>query len=146
MVEEALAAWLDQPRRPTTSRRRTQRLRSTRRLGVDADAFFARYDQRRTRLVRVRSIRCTGSSRACRRSSAGTSAARSVSLRGAILGLARDPRPAGARRLVARPDLWRIRVRIDGAPWRIICQLRDPERLVIVTRVARRDEATYRRL
>lgn len=69
-----------------------------------------------------------------------------IALRGVILGLARDPRPAGARRLVARPDLWRIRVRIDGAPWRIICQLRDPERLVIVTRVARRDEATYRRL
>jgi len=69
-----------------------------------------------------------------------------IARRGVILGLAHDPLPAGARRLVARPDLWRIRVRIDGVPWRIIYQLRDPERLVIVTRVARRDEATYRRL
>lgn len=69
-----------------------------------------------------------------------------IALRGAILALAHDPQPAGARKLAARSDLWRIRVRIDGAPWRIIYQLRDPERLMIVTRVARRDESTYLRL
>lgn len=69
-----------------------------------------------------------------------------VALRGAILALAAGPLPVGARKLAGGVDLWRIRVRIDGAPWRIIYQLREAERLVIVTRVARRDEGTYRRL
>jgi mRNA-degrading endonuclease RelE of RelBE toxin-antitoxin system len=64
-------------------------------------------------------------------------------LRGAILALAGDPFPGTVRKL-AGGDLWRIRLRIHGVPWRIVYQVRDRERLVIITRVARRDEATYR--
>jgi mRNA-degrading endonuclease RelE of RelBE toxin-antitoxin system len=47
---------------------------------------------------------------------------------------------------VAGIDLWRIRLRIDGSPWRVVYQVRDREPLVIIARVARRDEATYRGL
>lgn len=64
-------------------------------------------------------------------------------LRGAILALAGDPFPATVRKL-AGTDLWRIRLRIHGVPWRVVYQVRDRERLVIITRVARRDDATYR--
>jgi mRNA interferase RelE/StbE len=69
-----------------------------------------------------------------------------VGLRGLILSLADDPRPAGSAKLSGRRDLWRVRVRIDGRSWRIVYQLLDHERLVVVTRVARRDEGTYRGL
>jgi mRNA interferase RelE/StbE len=68
-----------------------------------------------------------------------------VALRGAILALAQDPRPPGSRKLTAA-DLRRIRLRIDGIPWRILYQVRDAERVVLITRVARRDEGTYRKL
>lgn len=68
-----------------------------------------------------------------------------LALRGVILGLAYDQHPPGAAKLRGT-DLWRVRVRIDGIPWRVVYQLRNGERLVVVTRVARRDEATYRRL
>jgi mRNA-degrading endonuclease RelE of RelBE toxin-antitoxin system len=66
-----------------------------------------------------------------------------LAMRGAILALRDDPFPAGARKIVAA-DLWRIRLRIHGAPWRVVYQVREAQHLVIVTRVARRDEATYR--
>lgn len=69
-----------------------------------------------------------------------------IALRGAILALADEPRPAGARKLAGGTELWRVRLRIDGSPWRIIYRLRDAERLVVVTRAARRDEGTHRRL
>ena len=65
-----------------------------------------------------------------------------LAMRGAILALADDPFPSGARKLVAA-DLWRVRLRIHEVPWRIVYQVRDRERLVVITRVARRDEATY---
>jgi mRNA-degrading endonuclease RelE of RelBE toxin-antitoxin system len=66
-----------------------------------------------------------------------------VAIRGAILALGgADPYPSGARKLVA-VDLWQIRLRIHGAPWRIVYQVREAQQLVVVTRVARRDEATY---
>ncbi|MGH2445699.1 MAG: type II toxin-antitoxin system RelE family toxin [Candidatus Limnocylindria bacterium] len=68
-----------------------------------------------------------------------------LALHGVILALADDRRPPGARKLRGT-DLWRIRLRIDGAPWRVVYEVRARERLVVVTRVARRDEATYRRL
>ena len=68
-----------------------------------------------------------------------------LALRGVILGLADERHPPGASKLVGT-DLWRVRVRIDRVPWRVVYQLRDAERLVVVTRIARRDEATYRRL
>lgn len=66
-----------------------------------------------------------------------------VALRGAILALSDEPRPAGSRNLTGF-DLYRVRLRIDGVAWRILYQVRDAERVVLITRVARRDEATYR--
>ena len=69
-----------------------------------------------------------------------------AALRGVILALADDPRPAGAAKLAGRHDLWRIRVRIDGRAWRVVYQLDDRKQLVVVTRVAPRDEGTYRGL
>ena len=68
-----------------------------------------------------------------------------LALRGIILGLADEQHPPGVSKLVGT-DLWRVRVRIDRVPWRVVYQLRDAERLVVVTRIARRDEATYRHL
>lgn len=68
-----------------------------------------------------------------------------LALHGVILALSDDQRPSGARKL-SGIDLWRVRLRIDGMPWRIVYQVRPDEHLVVVTRVARRDEATYRQL
>jgi len=68
-----------------------------------------------------------------------------LALRGVILGMADEQHPPGVSKLIGI-DLWRVRVRIDRVPWRVVYQLRDAERLVVVTRIARRDEATYRRL
>lgn len=70
---------------------------------------------------------------------------RLLAMRGVILGLADDRRPPGATKLRGT-KLWRVRVRIDGAPWRVVYQVRDADRLVVVTRVARRGEGTYRGL
>ena len=61
-------------------------------------------------------------------------------LRGPILALGIDPRPPGATKLVDA-DLWRLRV----GDLRAIYSIEDPERLVVVLRVARRSESTYRR-
>jgi len=72
-------------------------------------------------------------------------AADALALRGVILALGEDPHPVGSGKL-AGSALWRVRVRIDGAPWRVVYQVRQAEGLVVVARVARRDEATYRQL
>jgi mRNA-degrading endonuclease RelE of RelBE toxin-antitoxin system len=72
-------------------------------------------------------------------------AAELMALRGVILALREDRRPAGGRKL-AGADLWRIRVRVDGVPWRVLYQVRRRERLVVIARGARRDEGTYRDL
>lgn len=61
-------------------------------------------------------------------------------LRGPILALAIDLRPPGAAKLVDA-DLWRLRV----GDARVIYSIEDPDRLVVVLRVARRSESTYRR-
>ena len=63
-------------------------------------------------------------------------------IRAAIEGLAGDPRPTGARKLEALEDLYRLRVR----DYRVIYALNDESQLVVVTRVARRSETTYRDL
>ena len=68
-----------------------------------------------------------------------------LALRGAILALADEPRPHGSGKLAVF-DLYRLRLRVDGTPWRIIYQVRDADEVVLVTRVARRDEGTYRGL
>jgi mRNA interferase RelE/StbE len=62
-------------------------------------------------------------------------------LRGPILALGLEARPAGAEKL-AGTDLWRIRV----GQLRVIYAVDDNARAVIVLRVARRSEATYRRI
>lgn len=64
-----------------------------------------------------------------------------ASLRGPILALAIEPRPTGVTKL-AGTDFWRLRV----GHMRIIYLVDDAARLVIVLKVARRAESTYRRL
>jgi mRNA interferase RelE/StbE len=68
-----------------------------------------------------------------------------VLIRGVIRALADDPHPAGSGKL-AGSRYWRLRVRIDGRPWRLVYEIRESDHLIVVTRIARRDEATYRRL
>lgn len=69
-----------------------------------------------------------------------------IALHGAILTLGRDPRPPGTTKLTGMRNTWRVRIRIDGVPWRIVYQIDEQRRWVRVTRVARRDESTYRDL
>jgi mRNA interferase RelE/StbE len=61
-------------------------------------------------------------------------------LRGPILALAIDPRPPGATKHVDS-DIWRLRVGRS----RVVYSIDDAERMVVVLRVARRSESTYRR-
>jgi mRNA-degrading endonuclease RelE of RelBE toxin-antitoxin system len=82
---------------------------------------------------------------AARRQLDGARGVAFLALRGAILALADDPRPPGSGKLSGRPDLWRLRLRIDGQPWRIVYQVDDKAGTIVITRVARRDEGTYRR-
>ncbi len=64
-----------------------------------------------------------------------------ATLRGPILALGHDPRPPGSVKLAAT-EFWRIRV----ADLRVIYAMDERRRLVIVVRVARRAESTYRRV
>lgn len=64
-----------------------------------------------------------------------------AAIRGPILALGIDPRPPGATKLAAT-DFWRIRV----GDLRVIYSIDDAARLVVVLRVARRSESTYRRV
>jgi len=62
-------------------------------------------------------------------------------LRGPILALAIQPRPPAAKKLVGT-EFWRVRI----GDLRIIYVIDDSEGLVVVVRVARRSESTYRRI
>jgi mRNA interferase RelE/StbE len=62
-------------------------------------------------------------------------------LRGPILALGGDPRPPGAVRL-AGTAFWRLRV----GDLRVVYAIEERARLVVVLRVARRAESTYRRV
>ena len=62
-------------------------------------------------------------------------------LRGPILALAAEPRPAGSVKL-AGTEFWRLRI----GDLRVIYLIDDDANLVVVLRVARRAESTYRRL
>lgn len=64
-----------------------------------------------------------------------------AALRGPILGLSLDPRPPGASKLTGT-DFWRLRV----GDLRVIYVTDEARGLVIVLRVARRSESTYRRV
>jgi mRNA interferase RelE/StbE len=59
---------------------------------------------------------------------------------GAVQKLGQNPRPVGARKL--RGPIHRVRC----GDWRIIYAIFDRDRLVIVGKVARRDEASYDRI
>jgi mRNA interferase RelE/StbE len=61
-------------------------------------------------------------------------------LRTAIEGLADQPRPRGCRKLARKRDFYRLRV----GDHRVIYAVRDQDRWVIVTKVARRTTTTYR--
>ena len=67
--------------------------------------------------------------------------AETARLRGPILALALDPRPPGAVRL-AGTAFWRLRV----GDLRVVYAIEEQPRLVVVLRVARRGESTYRRV
>ena len=58
----------------------------------------------------------------------------------ALLALGSNPRPFGVKKL--KGNLHRIR----AGSWRIIYAILDKERLLIVLRIARRSEKTYRDL
>jgi mRNA interferase RelE/StbE len=62
-------------------------------------------------------------------------------LRGPILAVALDPRPPGVVRLVGS-DLWRLRL----ADLRVVYIVDDAAHIVVVLKVARRSESTYRRV
>lgn len=64
-----------------------------------------------------------------------------AALRGPILALGLDPRPPGPARL-ADSEFWRLRV----GELRLIYAVDDRDKVVIVLRVARRSESTYRRV
>jgi mRNA interferase RelE/StbE len=60
-------------------------------------------------------------------------------LRGPILALGLEPRPPGATKL-AGTDFWRLRV----GPLRAVYAIDEAARVVVLLRVARRAESTYR--
>ena len=69
-----------------------------------------------------------------------------IAVRGVIRGLADNPRPPGSTKLVGTESTWRVRVRIDHELWRVIYRIDDARDLVVIARVVRRDERTYRGL
>lgn len=64
-----------------------------------------------------------------------------ASVRGPILALALDPRPQAIQKLQGA-DFWRLRV----GDLRIVFAIDDASRLVVILKVARRSESTYRRI
>lgn len=62
-------------------------------------------------------------------------------LRGPILALGMEPRPPGVTKLTGT-DFWRLR----AGDLRVVYSIDDAARLIVVLRVARRSERTYRRV
>lgn len=62
-------------------------------------------------------------------------------LRGPILSLANGPRPPGVTKL-AGTDFWRLRV----GDLRIVYVVDEGDGLIVILKVARRSESTYRRV
>lgn len=69
-----------------------------------------------------------------------------IAVRGVIRGFADNPRPQGSTKLVGIESTWRVRVRIDHEAWRVIYRIDDSRGLVVIARIVRRDERTYRGL
>ena len=61
-------------------------------------------------------------------------------LRTAVRSLADDPRPHGVRKIEGAERAYRIRV----GDYRVVYEIYDKERLVLILQVARRTETTYR--
>lgn len=61
-------------------------------------------------------------------------------LRAPILALGPDPHPTGAQKLVDT-EFWRLRI----GDLRVVYAIDDPAALVVVLKIARRSESTYRR-
>lgn len=59
-----------------------------------------------------------------------------------ITALANEPRPHGVRKIRREERAYRVRV----GPYRVVYEVYDEEQWVIVLRVARRTEGTYRRV
>lgn len=57
-------------------------------------------------------------------------------LEAAIQALAEDPRPPGVRKMAGSERRWRVRVE----DWRIVYEIEDERLVVLVVRVAKRDE------
>lgn len=57
-----------------------------------------------------------------------------------IQALAQSPRPSGVRKVQGQETTWRIRV----GPYRVIYDIYDDQELVVVFKVDRRRESTYR--
>ena len=64
-----------------------------------------------------------------------------ASLRSPILALALDPRPPGVQKLQTS-EFWRLRL----ADLRIVYTIDDAAKIIVVLKVARRAESTYRRI
>ena len=62
-------------------------------------------------------------------------------LRAAIRGLSSEPRPQGVAKLEGAGESYRIRV----GSFRVIYEVHDSQALVVILKVARRSETTYRR-
>lgn len=58
-----------------------------------------------------------------------------------IQALGENPRPTGVRKLRGEQFTWRIRV----GPYRVVYNIYDDRTLVVILKVARRSESTYRR-
>lgn len=63
-------------------------------------------------------------------------------VRGTLRELAGDARPAGSVKLTGFAAVWRVR----AGRFRVIYEIHEDERRLVVLRVARRDERTYREL
>lgn len=57
-----------------------------------------------------------------------------------IQGLAEKPRPTGVRKILGEERTWRIRV----GPFRVVYDVHDDRALVVVLKIDRRRETTYR--
>ena len=62
-------------------------------------------------------------------------------LRDTIRGLASEPRPQGVTKLRGAEEAYRIRV----GPYRVVYDILDDQALVVILKIARRSETTYRR-
>ncbi|MBF8267461.1 MAG: relE [Dehalococcoidia bacterium] len=58
-----------------------------------------------------------------------------------IQSLGGNPRPMGVRKLRGEERTWRIRV----GPYRVVYDIQDDPALVVILKVSRRSETTYRR-